>query len=111
MVRVARDLLCETAAAKRTVTYGDFAAVAGRGRLPARSSGLMKLLDEACKPLDRRYGIVTASLVVRADSGMPGEGYFAWAAGTGRDMTDPRAMWLAELHRVWTMLAPEQETE
>lgn len=111
MVRSAREVLCQTAAARGTITYGDLAASAGHTKLPARSSALMRLLDEACGPLDSRYGIVTASLVVRADSGMPGEGYFEWAAMSGRDMTDPRAMWLAEVHRAWDALAPEQETK
>lgn len=111
MVQAAREILVESAAMRSTVTYGDLAATAGHGRLTARSSALMSLLEDACEPLDERYGIVTASLVVRADTGMPGEGYFSWAAGTGRDMTDPRAMWLAEAQRVWDAIAPEQEIE
>lgn len=104
MVRAARDALHDTAVARRTITYGDLAALAGHGRLSARSSALMNVLEDACGPMDDRHGIVCASLVVRADTGMPGEGYFAWAAGTGRDMTDPRAVWLAEVHRVWDAL-------
>lgn len=104
MVRAASAALCETAAARNTITYGDLAALAGHGRLSARSSALMSVLEDACEPMDNRHGIVCASLVVRADTGMPGQGYFAWAAATGRDMTDPRAMWLAEVRRVWDAL-------
>lgn len=111
MVAAARELLLRTAEARSTITYGDLAGGAGRGRIAARSPLLMRLLEEACEPIDERYGVVSASLVVRADSGMPGEGYFSWAAASGRDMTDRRAMWLAEARRVHDALAPRQESE
>lgn len=111
MVAAARELLMRAAEAKSTITYGELAAAAGRGRIAARSPLLMRLLDEACEPLDEQFGVVTASLVVRADSGMPGEGYFSWAAASGRDLTDRRAMWLAEARRVYDAVAPRQESE
>jgi len=45
---------------------------------------------------------MVASLVVRADTGMPGEGYFDFAAHQlGRPIGDPRAFWTAEVQRVW----------
>ena len=109
MVHAARDLLVQTACERSTITYGDFAALASRGRLVARSPLLMQLVELAAEPLDETYGICTASLVVRADSGRPGEGYFVWAARSGFDMTDPRAMWLAQVHRVWNALGQRRE--
>ena len=55
-------------------------------------------------------GIIIASLVVRADTGMPGEGYFHFAeADLGRKIDDPRAFWLAEAERVWTAYAGRAE--
>lgn len=111
MVLDGRELLLETARRRRTVTYGEFAAFAGHGRVVARSPRLLRLVGEAAEPLDAEHGIVCASLLVRADTGMPGDGYFAWAADSGRDMTDPRAMWLAEAGRVWDALGPDRESE
>lgn len=109
MVHAGNKLLAQTACERSTITYGDFAALASRGRLVARSPLLMRLVELAAEPLDEAHGIHAASLVVRADSGRPGEGYFTWAARSGFDMTDPRAMWLAEVHRVWNALGPKRE--
>jgi hypothetical protein len=51
---------------------------------------------------------MVASLVVRADSGMPGEGYFAFAAEElGRPIGDREAFWTAEVQRVWDAYAAE----
>jgi hypothetical protein len=47
-------------------------------------------------------GVIIASLVVRADSGIPGSGYFTFLAlRFGRDISDPRAAWRIEAERVW----------
>ena len=95
-------LLAEAAARRSTVTYGEVARRALDGRVSARSSALMDLLGEVDARADRERGIMIASLVVRADTGMPGEGYFHFAAEElGRPIGDPAVFWRAEVERVW----------
>lgn len=107
MVVHARELLIAAAHNRRTVTYGELSAVATELRLSARSAGLMALLDAAAGPLDERTGTIMATLVVRKDTGRPGEGYFAWMSGQGRDLTDHEALWRTEAERVWAAYAAE----
>lgn len=109
MVLAAREILVSAGRDGRTVTYGDLARDVSGARLSARSRGLMALLDEACEPVDAEYGIALASLVVRADTRMPGDGYFEWAAHSGRDVIDREAMWRREVERVRAALARRQE--
>lgn len=55
---------------------------------------------------------MVASLVVRADSGMPGEGYFHFAAEElGRPIGDREAFWRVEVERVWEAYAQAAEEE
>ncbi|NTU70596.1 MAG: hypothetical protein HGB10_02045 [Coriobacteriia bacterium] len=99
-------LLAEAAAARSTVTYGEVARRVFRGRMSARSGALMDLLGEVDTAADARLGVMTASLVVRADTGMPGDGYFAFAErDLGRTIGDRRAFWEAEVARVWDAYA------
>ena len=50
-----------------------------------------------------------ASLVVRADTGIPGEGYFLFAGEElGRPIEDPQAFWEHEVVRVWEAFAPKE---
>jgi hypothetical protein len=96
------QLLAEAGRSRSTVTYGEVARRAMGGRVSARSSALMALLGEVDKQADEGLGCMVASLVVRADTGMPGDGYFDFAARQrGRPIGDPRAFWTAEVQRVW----------
>jgi hypothetical protein len=100
------ELLGEVASRRGTVTYGEVARRALGGRVSARSSALMDLLGEVDSRSDAQRGVMVASLVVRADSGMPGDGYFHFAAEElGRPITDPRAFWRSEVERVWDVFA------
>lgn len=102
-----RDLLESAASVRSTVTYGEVARRVFRGRVSARSGALMDLLGETDEEADARLGIMLASLVVRADSGMPGEGYFIFAAEElGRPIEDRRAFWDREVERVWSAYTP-----
>jgi hypothetical protein len=110
-------LLAETAAARSTVTYGEVARRVFDGRVSARSSAIMALLGEVDTAAEAERGIMIASLVVRADTGMPGEGYFIFAAeelGLPA-LDDPRGFWEQEVSRVWdaydaTGSIPQQQT-
>lgn len=100
-------LLAEVAEARSTVTYGEVARRALGGRVSARSSALMDLLGEVDSQTEAERGIMVASLVVRADTGMPGDGYFHFAAEQiGRDaIDDRRGFWECEVERVWDAYA------
>lgn len=76
------------------------------GRVSARSSALMDLLGEVDADTDARLGCMVASLVVRADTGMPGDGYFHFAEHElGRHIPDRREFWRIEVERVWDAYA------
>jgi hypothetical protein len=95
-------LLLDAASRRSTVTYGEAARVAFEGRFSARSGALMDLLGDVDSRLDEERGVMIAALVVRADTGRPGEGFFAFARDDlGRDVADREAMWQAEAQRVW----------
>jgi hypothetical protein len=103
------DLLAEAGRSRTTVTYGEVARRAMGGRVSARSSALMDLLGEVDTEADARLGVMVASLVVRADTGMPGEGYFHFASSElGRPIEDQREFWRAEVERVWDAYAAEE---
>lgn len=101
-----RELLTDVARSGSTVTYGEAAKRAFDGRFSARSGALMDLLGDVDTAENDARGVMIASLVVRADTGMPGEGYFAFARDVlGRDVSDRAAMWRDEAQRVWAAYA------
>lgn len=102
------SLLVEAARRRSTVTYGDAAAVAFEGRFSPRSGALMDLLGEVDEALDAQQGVMIASLVVRKDSGMPGEGYFAFARDQlGKDVSDAAGFWESQAAAIWDAYPPE----
>ena len=102
----ARAELVARARARSTVTYLGLCVAIAIARFRAYSWSFMALLDEACREEDAATGTILASLVVRRDTGMPGEGYFAWAGRAGYDVTDREAFWRREVSRVWDAHAP-----
>ncbi len=101
-------LLSEVAAMRSTITYGEVSKRVFDGRVSARSGALMDLLGEVDTRTEETRGVMIASLVVRADSGMPGEGYFAFAEEElGRALSDRTTFWRDEVERVWDAFAPE----
>lgn len=96
------SLLADVAAARSTVTYGEAARVAFGGRFSARSRALMDLLGDVDSEQEALRGVMIAALVVRKDTGMPGDGFFAFAADElHRDVTDRERFWRAEAEAVW----------
>lgn len=97
-------MLLDAARNRGTVTYGDVSVRVFGGRVPARSRHIMDLLAEVDEEEQAASGTIIASLVVRADSGIPGAGYFAFLARRfGRDVDDPEAAWRAEAEKVWSV--------
>jgi hypothetical protein len=101
-----RGLLVEAARTRTTVTYSQVALHVFGGTVPARSKLIMDLLGEVDQEEFARTGVIIASLVVRADSGIPGAGYFTFLAEQfGRDVSQPVAAWRCEAQRVWELYA------
>jgi hypothetical protein len=101
----ARAAMLERARTRATITYAELAhAVAETGFRP-RSWALMALLGEVCRDEDPVHDVWVASLVVRKDTGMPGDGYFAYAARDGFDVSDKAALWREQVQRVWNAYA------
>lgn len=101
-------LLADIAANRSTITYGDIAREVFGGRISARSSGLYEMLGEVCTEQDAKRGTMLASLVVRKDTGIPGEGYFVHAAGLGRDVSDREAFWQGEVEKIWRVWSTKE---
>lgn len=67
----------------------------------------MDLLGEVDSGEDGERSVMIASLVVRADTGRPGEGYFAFARDElGRDVSDRERFWRDEAEAVWAAYRP-----
>lgn len=97
-----RSALVSTAAARTTLTYGELARRIQTADLHARSRALYALLQEACAAEDAVGRPTIGSVVVTRATGMPGDGYFCFADDRlGRDVSDRRAYWIAEVTRVW----------
>jgi methyl coenzyme M reductase subunit C len=104
----ANALLEERARERGTITYAEICRAVSAVDLKPRSWAIMGFLNEICTEADAAYGIMLASLVVRADTGMPGDGYFRNAARLGRDVSDPEAYWRSEVERIYDVFAPER---
>ena len=102
-----RRVLSEIAQTRTTITYGDLVTRVSGRRISPRSAALAALLGDVCTAEDAERGTMLGSVVVRADSGIPGEGYFRHAEELGRDVSDPHAFWLAEVTRVWDVWEAE----
>ena len=106
--RALERLLADTALRRSTVTYGEVARSALGGRVSARSGALMDLLGDVDRKAKTDRGVLVASLVVRADTGMPGEGYFLFVEDElGRPVPDRRGFWEHEVDRVWESYAAD----
>ena len=89
-----RDRLIEVAGRGATVTYEQLRADLGvSGDLVPALRALSEAEDDAGR------GLLTA-VVVRADTGRPGAGWFRLAAERGRDVADAETAWQVERARL-----------
>src|SRR4051812_48990303 len=89
-----RERLVATAGRRETISYERLREELG---LSGDLVPALRVLSEAEDDAGR--GLLTA-VVVRADTGRPGGGWFRLAASRGRDMADPEATWQAERARL-----------
>jgi hypothetical protein len=107
-----RALLAGIAESRATISYGEISEIVFDRRFSARSSALAQMLEEVCTLEDRDSKVSLGAVVVRADSGIPGKGYFIFAhdkLDRSVDPSDPascRRFWEAEVARVWNRYAP-----
>jgi len=104
----ANAFIQERARERGTLTYAELCREVTAITLKPRSWAIMGFLNEICTEADAKYGIMLATLVVRADTGLPGDGYFRHAERLGRDVTDREAYWRSEAERVWSAFAEER---
>jgi hypothetical protein len=104
----ARQHIIGCAKRRETTTYSEISQVVAPARITPRSFAMMRLLNEICTREDEARGVMLASLVVRKDTGMPGDGYFGCASGLGRETADRKAFWEAEVERVYAAFSGEE---
>ncbi|MHB1017029.1 MAG: hypothetical protein ACYC2X_03950 [Coriobacteriia bacterium] len=104
----ANALLEQVARDRGTITYAEICRAVEPIELKPFSWAIMGFLNEICTEADAAHGIMLASLVVRADTRMPGDGYFRNAARLGRDVSDPEAYWRSEVERIYRVFSPER---
>jgi hypothetical protein len=97
----ATAVLRDCARRRTTITYAGLCEAVDAVHLRPYSFAIVAFLDEICAEDDAAHGIVLASLVVRRDTGMPGEGYFRYASSLGADVSDRRDFWESEAERVY----------
>ena len=101
----ARAELLARARSRETVAYSELCDAITAGRFRPYSWAFMALVDDVCRDEDAAHGVILASLVVRKDTRMPGEGYFAWAERSGLDVSDRGSCWQREAAKVWDAYA------
>jgi hypothetical protein len=97
----ARACLVACAGARETIAYSELCEQITVARFKPYHRSLMALLDEVCEEEDAVTGAVLATLVVRRDTGRPGDGYYSWAARGGDAILDREAYWCAQAESVW----------
>lgn len=103
----AKSFLVTRASARATTTYSELCEIVTAVHLRPYSFAMMAFLNEVCAEEDAEHGIMLASLVTRRDTGLPGKGYFRFAASLGRDVFDEEAYWCSEVERIYAAFADE----
>jgi len=106
LVATTTALLRDVARRRSTITYRELREAVGGADLVGRGRHDLAALLRAvsARSDDAGRGLLSA-VVVRAD-GMPGGGFFRLAFDRGRVETEPRALWLSEVHAVFDAAAP-----
>ena len=99
----AKDFLVSCARERATTTYSELCSEVGAIHLRPYSFAVVAFLNEICTEEDAAHGVMMASLVVRKDTGLPGNGYFRHAGRLGRDVSDREAFWRSEVEKVYAV--------
>ena len=99
-----RRILHGCARGGRTITYGELASGIAAASLQPRSAGFFALLADVCDGEESSGRPCLGPLVVRKDTQMPGEGFFAPVEGSGDDRASRESYWesgLASVFEYW----------
>lgn len=98
-----RQIMVETARHGQLITYSELCATLKTAYLHFRSPALVRLLVEIGTEEVKAGRPVLPAVVVSKQSGMPGGGYFKITGENGEveGSADPKAMWEADLKRVY----------
>jgi hypothetical protein len=95
-----RAILIYLAKQRRTVCYSELCQLVTSARLHHRAPHFHKLLDQLSRE-DEAQGVPSlAALVVRKDSGIPGQGYFAIFRAEGGSPDELEAYWRQQFEQV-----------
>jgi len=104
------SLLRQIAAHGDTVSYSEFGQMLSQP-MHHRNPALYDLLRDICYD-EREAGRPNlCALVVRKSDGMPGKGFFEYAALHGDDVSEPRAYWENKVRECWDYYAGSGEDE
>lgn len=94
----AEEILRKVAEVRETITYSELGA-----RLGISHRNLGPLLDSMNRQLHARGLPMLSAVVVKKETGMPGEGFFrlAWELGKFKAGDDARRFWQEELGKVY----------
>ena len=88
-----RAILIGCAKRRQTITYSELAPMISSMRLHHRAPLFHKMLDIMSREDALEDMPSLATLVVRKDSGIPGQGYFAISGIEGETINDPETYW------------------
>lgn len=95
-----RGILIGVARMCSTITYSELAAEIRTAHMHQRAPLFHKLIREMDADETRASRPSLAALVVRKDSGIPGQGFYSGANAAEGDSFDPEAYWRAEFDKV-----------
>ncbi|HEX2623299.1 MAG TPA: hypothetical protein VHL11_24230 [Phototrophicaceae bacterium] len=95
-----RSILIGMARMRSTITYSDLAAAMQTVHMHHRAPYFHKLLRDMDREETRGDHPSLATLVVRKDTGIPGDGYFAGAPTVEGQTFDPEAYWKTQFDEV-----------
>jgi len=108
------EKLKEVARARSVITYSDIAPLVGVDiRTSPGRREIGRLIAEVCAHEVEHGRPMLGSVVVRKDTGMPGDGYFKGACRLGQfepdGQKDKRSFWAEELERVYDGWSPDSQ--
>ena len=108
------EKLKEVARSRSLITYSDIAPLVGVDiRTSPGRREIGRLIAEVCAHEVEHGRPMLGSVVVRKDTGMPGDGYFKGACRLGQfepdGQKDKRSFWAEELERVYDGWSPDSQ--
>jgi hypothetical protein len=104
----AQRVLEKVAASKTTVTYSQLASKITAMRYAPNGEAFSELLCDISRASHGKGRGLLSAVVVHADDGLPGDGFFALAEALGRGGVDRETGWEEEVAEVYSAWAEQQ---